>query len=83
MAGMEERTFSEAELELFAAKYEVFQKAQADVEEVVTFLKKQHKIVGEEGWQIGQSGFFKMKEEVPAANDGAISPNGEEVKGKK
>jgi len=61
---MEERAFSQAEMELFQAKYEVFQKSQAEVEEIVTFLKKQHSVEGD-GWQIGQVGFFRMTPDAP------------------
>jgi len=82
MAGMEERTFSEAELELFAGKYETFLKAQKEVEEIVSFLKKQHGAEGE-GWQIGQTGFFRTKEDPAAAIVDVVGNNGEETKGKK
>jgi hypothetical protein len=64
MANMDERIFSKAEGELFLSRYEVFQAAQKALEEIVEFLRKQHAIEGT-GWQVGQNGFFKMKEEAP------------------
>ena len=80
MAAMEERTFSEAELELFSGKYETFLKAQKEVEDIVSFLKKQHNAQGE-GWQIGQTGFFRRQEDAPVVD--VVANNGEETKGKK
>ena len=73
---MEERTFSQAEMELFQAKYEVYQEAQKVVEEIVTFLKKQHGVEGE-GWQVGQSGFFRMTQDAPTPDVSTQSPNDE------
>jgi hypothetical protein len=68
MANMDERLFSKAEGELFLARYEVFQAAQKQLEEIVDFLRKQHAIEGE-GWQVGQNGFFRMKEEAEIAEN--------------
>jgi len=61
MANMDERIFSKAESDLFASRYEIYQAAQKSLEEIVDFLRKQHGIEGE-GWQVGQNGFFRMKD---------------------
>lgn len=80
---VEERIFTKAESKMFAAKYEVFQTAQKAVDEVVVFLREQYGIAeDEQGWQIGQNGFFRMKDDAPPAGDNA-PPTGEEAKGKK
>jgi hypothetical protein len=73
MANVEERNFSKAEMKLFATKYEAFQAAQKLVDEFVVFLREQHEIPeGEEGWQIGQNGFFRMDKEIPPASAATV-----------
>ena len=82
---MEERTFTKAEIKFFSAKYEIFQAAQRAVDEIVVMLREQYGIAeDEQGWQIGQNGFFKMKDDAPSVmGENAPPPNGEEAKGKK
>ena len=62
---MEEKLFSEAEMELFSAKYAKYQEAANEVNEFLDFLKKQHGISGEASWQLGQRGFVRAK--MPSA----------------
>jgi hypothetical protein len=74
MATVEERSFTKAEMKMFAQKYDAFQAAQKVVDEFVIFLREQHEIPeGEEGWQIGQNGFFRM-DKVTAENPPSPTP---------
>lgn len=56
---VEERPFSEAELETLTKKYAKLNEATAEVNEFLDFLKKQHGIEKGEGWQLGQRGFVR------------------------
>lgn len=55
----EEKPFSEAELEAFTQKHNRYQEAARDVNEFLDFLRKQHGVSADEGWQLGPKGFFR------------------------
>lgn len=55
----EEKLFSEAELEAFTQKHNRYQEAVRDVNEFLDFLRKQHGVSADEGWQLGPKGFFR------------------------
>ena len=56
---VEEKRFSEAELKAFTKKYGELKKAEAEVNEFLTFLREQHGVEAKDGWQLGQLGFFR------------------------
>jgi len=63
---MEEKRFTDAEMELFATKYAARQKAQEELNEIMIFLRKQHGIsTSDPSWQIGERGFVKPIQEPP------------------
>lgn len=55
----EEKLFSDAEFEVFTQKHNRYQEAARDVNEFLDFLRKQHGVKAEDGWQLGPKGFFR------------------------
>jgi hypothetical protein len=62
---IEEKPFTEAELELLRPKLKAYEDAAEKLNECMGFLKKQHGVSDNEGWQLGQRGFVRRVEALP------------------
>lgn len=59
-SNLEEKPFSEAELKIFKRKWDAYQEAMGEANELLTFLRDQHGVDGEPGWQLGERGFVRQ-----------------------
>jgi hypothetical protein len=73
---VEEKNFTEAEFKIFKRKFDAYQEAADKVNEFMAFLREQHGVEGEQGWQLGEKGFYRA---IPESN-GANGMNGSSVK---
>lgn len=69
---VEVRQFSEAEKKAFEKKHKPFREAAAEVNSFIEFLKEQHGIGDNEGWQLGDGCFVRRVQAAKA--DAPVPP---------